>query len=77
MTTRHLTAAVLGLVLLTALSACGRKGPLELPPDANRAEAEPVQAEPVTSLPGEEGPVDAQPIDRSMNDLSPRGLRNY
>lgn len=76
MTMRHLTAAVLGLALLTALAGCGRKGDLELPPGADTAKAEPAETAPAATPP-EELPIDLQPLDEEMDDISPRGFRNY
>lgn len=77
MTTRHLTAALLGLALLTALSACGKKGPLELPPNADTAQAEPAKVESVTDIPGETESIDQRPLEDQMQDISPRNLPNY
>lgn len=77
MTTRAMMAAVLGLALLTALSACGRKGDMELPEGAKpQAYGEPAPV--LEEVMGDEAPIDAEPLDDELDDIAPRRrVENY
>ncbi|MDX5414873.1 MAG: lipoprotein [Alphaproteobacteria bacterium] len=68
---RGTKAALLGLAIVVALAACGRKGDLEAPPGAEprpAAEAVPTAEE----IMGDEAPIDARPIDNEFDDIAPR-----
>lgn len=69
---RTIMTAMLGLALASALSACGRKGDLELPegakPQPQAAEHAPSPAEVL----GDNPPIDAEPLDDEMEDIAPR-----
>ncbi|MEQ9153445.1 MAG: lipoprotein [Parvibaculaceae bacterium] len=77
MTTRAMMAAILGLALLTAVSACGRKGDLELPPGATpQAKADPGPT--LEEVLGDDAPIDAEPLDEELDDIAPRRrVENY
>lgn len=71
MMTRGTKAALMGLILVTALAACGRKGELEPPSGASPqpvAEAAPTAEE----ILGDETPIDARPIERDFDEIAPR-----
>ncbi|MBX3504130.1 MAG: lipoprotein [Parvibaculum sp.] len=71
MMTRGTKAALLGLILVTALAACGRKGELEPPPGAAPqpvAETTPTAEE----ILGDEPPIDARPIEKDFDEIAPR-----
>lgn len=70
---RYPMAAVLGLVLVTALAGCGRKGPLELPPGAEPAKAE----APETQNPPEENEAGPHTIESEMREMLPRTSPTY
>ncbi|MFA7638398.1 MAG: lipoprotein [Parvibaculum sp.] len=63
---------LLGLVLATALAACGRKGDLELPPGAAPQEAQPSSGPVLEQVLGDEPTIDSRPLDNELEDISPR-----
>ncbi|MFN4354211.1 LPS translocon maturation chaperone LptM [Parvibaculum sp.] len=68
---RGTKAALLGLAIIVALAACGRKGDLEAPPGAQplpAAEALPTAEE----ILGDDAPIDARPISSEFDDIAPR-----
>lgn len=69
---RTIMMALLGLTLAATVSACGRKGDLELPegakPQAPAADRGPSAAEVL----GDNPPIDAEPLDEEMEDIAPR-----
>lgn len=62
---------LLGLVLATALAACGRKGDLELPPGATPKEAQP-SGPVLEQVLGDDASIDPRPLDKELEDISPR-----
>lgn len=62
---------LLGLVLATALAACGRKGDLELPPGTAPQEAQP-SGPVLEQVLGDEPAIDSRPLDKELEDISPR-----
>ena len=80
MTMRIARPALVALALLVALGACGRKGPLELPPGATpppaRAEAErPVQPIDADENVPERRPIDAEALHPDLQEVTPHSLR--
>ena len=63
---RTIMMTLLGLTLAATVSACGRKGDLELPEGA--ADRGPSAAEVL----GDNPPIDAEPLDEEMEDIAPR-----
>jgi len=62
----------MGLAVVLALSGCGRKGELELPPGAAPQAAAEEPAPSAEEILGDEGPIDARPIDNEFDDIAPR-----
>ena len=71
MTTRAMMAAILGLVLLSTVSGCGRKGDLELPPGAT-PQAKATPAPDLDEVMGKDAPIDAETLDEELDDIAPR-----
>lgn len=62
---------VIGMVALLALSACGRKGDLELPPGAAPQDEKP-SGPVLEQVLGDEPSIDSRPLDNELEDISPR-----
>jgi predicted small lipoprotein YifL len=62
---------LLGLVLATALAACGRKGDLELPPGAMPQDEKP-SGPVLEQVLGDDPSIDTRPLDNELEDISPR-----
>lgn len=70
---RTIMTAMFGLALAAALSACGRKGDLELPEGAQpQPAAAHEQAPSPEEVLGDNPPIDAEPLDEEMEDIAPR-----
>jgi|GEM_PF-1224727 predicted small lipoprotein YifL len=71
-TQRTIMVALLGFALAATLSACGRKGDLELPEGAKPQPQAASQGPSAAEVLGDNPPVDAEPLDKEMDDIAPR-----
>lgn len=71
-TQRTIMVALLGLALAATLSACGRKGALELPEGAKPQPKAASQGPSAKEVLGDNPPIDAESLDKEMNDIAPR-----
>ena len=69
---RKIWMAMLGLALSATLSACGRKGDLELPEGAKQQPQASESAPSASEVLGDNPPIDAEPLDDEMEDIAPR-----
>ncbi|PKQ01835.1 MAG: hypothetical protein CVT73_21400 [Alphaproteobacteria bacterium HGW-Alphaproteobacteria-12] len=71
-TQRTIMVALLGFALAATLSACGRKGGLELPEGAKPRPEAASQGPSPEEVMGENPPIDAEQLDDEMDDIAPR-----
>ena len=72
MTRRQFLSTVLAGLAVAGLSACGRKGDLELPEGAKPQPQAASQGPSAEEVLGDNPPVDAEPLDEEMDDIAPR-----